>query len=145
MPTRKNLGKRLELPPGWGEAEPMRTNRTSTCRVCQTRRVPSANQNPDAHGLELCGPCLIESELENEHSDYGHDEPVKGCPFCGLAGPAPKTIASAPKAVSQVRGDNGLHKCEGCAQELPSKRFPTKKNRDGEYVRDVRVCRRCKR
>jgi hypothetical protein len=38
--------------------------------------------NKDALGLELCPPCLAEAEMENEHSDGYHDEPVAACPYC---------------------------------------------------------------
>jgi len=36
----------------------------------------------DACGLEACRPCLDRAEMSNEHSDYGHDSPVAGCPDC---------------------------------------------------------------
>lgn len=69
---------------------------TNTCHACQTRRF---NRNTDHGRLDLCQICFDEAGLENEHSDYGHDVPVKGCPSCGLeadvkvATPARKTYA----------------------------------------------------
>jgi len=30
----------------------------------------------------LCNTCFDEAELENEHLDQGHEEPVAGCPLC---------------------------------------------------------------
>jgi hypothetical protein len=50
------------------------------CHCCRVRKLDPSDK--DAASLELCRPCLDEAELENEHSDYGHDTPVKGCPSC---------------------------------------------------------------
>jgi hypothetical protein len=40
----------------------------------------------DSSNLDLCVVCLNEAELENEHSDYGHDTPVADCPSCPKVG-----------------------------------------------------------
>jgi hypothetical protein len=115
----------------------------NTCRACNARRIPSRNSDPDAHGLELCRPCLDEAELENEHSDYGHDEPVPGCPQCGHVAPAPITRNATSRSVSTAEVA-GLATCQGCKQVLPLKRFPTKRDSDGVYVRDATICRVCR-
>lgn len=117
------------------------TRNTTTC-YCG-RRIASASVDPDAHGLGLCSKCLVEAELENEHSDYGHETPVEGCPTCGLAGPEKKTIAPGTKSVSTAEV-LGTAKCQVCEQDKPLKQFPTKRDAEGVYVRDARVCRRCK-
>lgn len=50
---------------------------------CHTKCGRSLDpSDKDALGLELCSQCLEEAGLENEHSDYGHDEPVVACPTC---------------------------------------------------------------
>lgn len=51
-----------------------------TCRCCKTNKLDPSE--PDGLGLEMCAPCYEGAGLENEHNDYGHDEPVAGCPAC---------------------------------------------------------------
>jgi hypothetical protein len=53
---------------------------TMHCRCCGLHHLDPTDK--DALGVELCRPCLDEAELENEHSDHGHPEPVDGCPSC---------------------------------------------------------------
>jgi len=53
---------------------------TFVCACCGVARLDPSDK--DATGLELCPRCFEEAGLENEHSDYGHAEPVKGCPSC---------------------------------------------------------------
>lgn len=125
-------------------------NRNSTCRSCNVRRVPSRSVDPDAHGIELCRPCLVESEQENTHYDYGHEGDFYTCtdPECiGAFAPEHRPITSAPKAPSLVRNDNGLHVCPMCNTEKPSNKFPTRRViEDGrpQQVRDLRGCRQCR-
>ena len=54
-----------------------------TCYACKTRKLDPSNK--DALGLELCPQCLTEAEMENEHNDGYHDEPVVGCAQCQAA------------------------------------------------------------
>lgn len=49
------------------------------CRICGKRTRETGG---DESNVELCFSCFEEAGLENEHSDYGHDEPVDGCPTC---------------------------------------------------------------
>jgi hypothetical protein len=51
-----------------------------TCYSCKTRKLDPSDK--DATALELCRPCLTEAELDNEHSDGYHDQPVEGCARC---------------------------------------------------------------
>jgi hypothetical protein len=50
-----------------------------TCVDCgkQTRETGAGEST-----FELCRNCLNRAELSNEHSDKGHDTPVKNCPDC---------------------------------------------------------------
>ncbi len=49
------------------------------CRSCgkQTRETGSGESSS-----LLCNICFNAGGLENEHNDYGHKIPVKGCPLC---------------------------------------------------------------
>jgi len=73
-----------------------RFNQPVKCRACGKMTTQDVQ---GCLGLDLCGPCIREAELENEHNDSGHPTPVAGCPDCRDAAPEPE----APKTVP-VRG-----------------------------------------
>lgn len=61
------------------------------CSLCKTRPVGTGTGHDAKHARTMgyCNPCLTEAEMENEHSDYGHDEgkdadgnPTNGCWIC---------------------------------------------------------------
>lgn len=54
-----------------------RHNQPVKCRLCG-----KVTAHGDHSGAELCKPCYDAAGLENEHNDYGHTSPVKGCPAC---------------------------------------------------------------
>lgn len=48
------------------------------CSICETRPVGSPNRGsygdrPQAKAMGYCTPCLTQAEMENAHSDYGHE------------------------------------------------------------------------
>lgn len=125
----------------------MTTTTARKCNCCNTRRIATRTVDIDAHNCDLCSRCFTESGLENEHSDYGHDEPVKGCPTChGVSCMVEaKTIKATTKAASTAEV-MGVAQCPTCPKGHPKPltQFPTRRDAQGVYVRDTRKCRQCK-
>ena len=55
------------------------------CYSCGETK-PIGEWSGDSSNLDLCADCLNYAELENEHSDYGHETPVADCPSCPKVG-----------------------------------------------------------
>jgi len=72
---------------------------TYTCRSCGKRTRETGG---DESSLELCLVCMDEAGLENDHLDYGHDEPVPGCPECP-ATPDPSKENDMPRKPTTIR------------------------------------------
>lgn len=126
----------------------MTTTQTTTrnrCHVCNVRSAAT----PRMTYLGMCAPCHDYAGWENTHNDDGHDDAGSGstdCPVCmgndpaDTATPSP-TITRAPSTAETM----GVHVCPGCDGRLPSRAFPTRRDADGVYVRDTRMCRPCRK
>lgn len=57
----------------------------ATCTNCDLKLTKSntAHAHGDMGVHDVCYKCYASWGLENDHSDWGHDEPVTGCPSCG--------------------------------------------------------------
>lgn len=55
--------------------------------------------------------------------------------------PAATTDETRTKSTVSKDGD---HKCPACKTTKPVVKFPTKRNSEGEYVRDLDACRECR-
>jgi transposase-like protein len=55
----------------------------------------------------------------------------------------PAATTDEGRAKSAVSKD-GDHKCPSCKDTKPVTKYPTKRNGDGEYVRDTSECRACR-
>lgn len=73
-----------------------------TCNSCGKRTRETGEGESE---LQLCAACLDEAGLENEHWDYGHDEPVAGCPECPEATPTQKEndMPNTPNTIRDQR------------------------------------------
>jgi len=71
-PRSKNSGFRSASP--FGGVGP-----TYICSICKKRTRETGH---DESSCELCKSCYLKELMINEHSDYGHDQPVDGCPSC---------------------------------------------------------------
>lgn len=109
------------------------TTRKGICNICTTRRI---GPDRDARGCELCNRCFFEAGLENEHSDYGHPEPVKGCPTCGLGSDLTAVRTQSASTIDKT----GTCKCDTCHHVLPVTKFPTV---TAKGIR-LTVCRACR-
>ena len=68
--------------------------RNVTCEACGK----ATTSGIDGTNLNLCRPCYEGASLSNEHSDYGHDTPIKGCPVCDPASISDAEIEYAEKS-----------------------------------------------
>lgn len=93
--------------------------RKGYCYVCTARRI---GPSQDARNIELCDRCYDEGSLENEHSDYGHAEPVKGCPTCGLSTVG---VTDGRTQSASTIDKAGTCECATCHHVLPVTKFPT--------------------
>jgi hypothetical protein len=57
--------------------------------------------------------------------------------------PESKQADVEPRTKSTV-GKEGTHKCPACKAAKAVTKFPTKRNAEGEYVRDLDACRECR-
>lgn len=57
--------------------------------------------------------------------------------------PESKQADVEPRTKSTV-GKEGTHKCPACKAARAVTKYPTKRNAEGEYVRDLDVCRECR-
>lgn len=159
----ESSGEGLEVPEGIGQALPMTTTQNSAftfpriaassrtlrhCDYCQRDNVRTPAEVP---GHDLCAACFEWCGIENEHSDYGHEEtPEATCPICQgadlddfIASLARRTrkASAAPVAASTV-AKAGTHACSACHVTLPVTKFPTKAH-GGRQVRMLDRCRQC--
>ena len=51
---------------------------------------------------DLCERCFESWMMENDHNDYGHDEPVADCPECGTYDPRPAKGHTNTRAKSRT-------------------------------------------
>lgn len=81
---------------------------------------PGCTKRPNMkeHG-ELCSQHLHEAELENAHTDFGHDNPVKDCPLC----PAKETRSNPGPGRRGYLSVSLLEACDAAVQNaLPAAR-----------------------
>lgn len=72
------------------------------CLVCGTKlnKANAAAIVEGNLGSELCCNCDYQGGLENEHNDYGHDEPVDDCPLCN---PDTVNTVETVKAITEAK------------------------------------------